>query len=411
MKILNIHTSLGMGGTERVAVNFCLGYNSQNVDSRFLVIYGSGPRISELKKNNIIIYDHSETLDCLEKIKRWDPDILHCHRSLVFDVNMVKIIDNIKTENTIVVETNVFSRYDYSKWYKDNIDVSFQLSSWCLWKYNRWKGASKLPHSKIIPNPLLTEKFKRASIEQINNFKVYHKLPLNAFIWSKHTVESFILASKKIKNLYLLLVGPSTKVVDQIKKLPKELKSKTRIIDKIVGDDNLSVCYSSINIFIHSSKIGESFGLVLAESMLCNTPVITLATPFRDNSQIEVVGHGIGGLVANSTLEMADQINYLYDNPSVLDKYRLNARNRIKSRFDFKVIAKELIRFYSQYKKGIIIDSKIDLQELKHISNSNNSKLSVLSLYFLVLLHYPLVNKIIRRINNVKLKARKFYKF
>ena len=38
--------------------------------------------------------------------------------------------------------------------------------------------------------------------------------------------------------------------------------------------------------------------MVLCEAMLCGVPVVTLSTPLKDNSQLEVVGHGKGGLVA-----------------------------------------------------------------------------------------------------------------
>lgn len=62
----------------------------------------------------------------------------------------------------------------------------------------------------------------------------------------------------------------------------------------------LSAAYASIDIFLHISAIGESFGMVLAESLLCETPVITHATPWADNSQGEVIGHEIGGFVATT---------------------------------------------------------------------------------------------------------------
>ena len=42
--------------------------------------------------------------------------------------------------------------------------------------------------------------------------------------------------------------------------------------------------------FLHVSRIGESFGMVLCEAMLCGVPVVTLSTPLKDNSQLEVVG-------------------------------------------------------------------------------------------------------------------------
>ena len=44
-------------------------------------------------------------------------------------------------------------------------------------------------------------------------------------------------------------------------------------------DKELSNCYSAIDIFVHAANQGESFGMVLAEAQLCQTPIITLSTP------------------------------------------------------------------------------------------------------------------------------------
>ena len=47
----------------------------------------------------------------------------------------------IVTGERRVVETNVFSRVDYSPG-ADLIDVHFQLTKWCMWKWRRWLGPS-----------------------------------------------------------------------------------------------------------------------------------------------------------------------------------------------------------------------------------------------------------------------------
>ena len=64
------------------------------------------------------------------------------------------------------------------------------------------------------------------------------------------------------------------------------------------SDRRLSECLTAMDGFLHLSRIGESFGMVLCEAMLCGVPVVTLSTPLKDNSQLEVVGHGVGGIVA-----------------------------------------------------------------------------------------------------------------
>jgi hypothetical protein len=91
--------------------------------------------------------------------------------------------------------------------------------------------------------------------------------------------------------------------------MPKELRAsldalqggirrRVVLMEFLNDDETLSIAYSAMDVFLHASTIGESFGMVLAESLLCGTPVITLSTPARDNSQLEIVGHERGGLVA-----------------------------------------------------------------------------------------------------------------
>jgi hypothetical protein len=87
-----------------------------------------------------------------------------------------------------------------------------------------------------------------------------------------------------------------------------------------------------MDVFLHASQIGESFGMVLAESLLCGVPVITLATPHRDNSQLEVVGHESGGLIVASVLGMIEAMHCLED-PLVRRRYAEQGAAEIVRRF------------------------------------------------------------------------------
>ena len=40
-----------------------------------------------------------------------------------------------------------------------------------------------------------------------------------------------------------------------------------------------------MDVFAHSAQQGESFGYVLAEAALCEIPIVTMATPWADDSQ------------------------------------------------------------------------------------------------------------------------------
>jgi hypothetical protein len=51
--------------------------------------------------------------------------------------------------------------------------------------------------------------------------------------------------------------------------------------------------------------------MVLAEALLCGLPVITLSTPDKDNSQLEIVGHEAGGLVVADVAGMINAMRKL----------------------------------------------------------------------------------------------------
>ena len=84
--------------------------------------------------------------------------------------------------------------------------------------------------------------------------------------------------------------------------------------------------YSSLDCFLHAARIGESFGMVLAEAMLCGCPVVTASRPFKDNSQVEVVGHLKGGVVARSAKSLATALRAFRFDPGIRQQLQSNLR-------------------------------------------------------------------------------------
>ena len=74
--------------------------------------------------------------------------------------------------------------------------------------------------------------------------------------------------------------------------------------------------------------------MVLAESLLCETPVVSLQTPWYDNSQAEVIGDGIGGYVASSPQGLFHLCLRLIDTKELRTNLGVQGRQYILSRFD-----------------------------------------------------------------------------
>ena len=348
MKILTIVFSLGKGGTERAAQNFCEGYGGLGHDSRILAAYGSGVIADELQQKKIKVWVGLDE-DVLNDIVHWCPDLVHIHSHGM----KVKDIYNIKEVmvNTKFAETNVFSTP--SK-YEDILEYSYQLSNWCRFLYLA-RGGSK-DKSTIVPNPVKTEDFFKSNQMKVIAFREKYGIPKDAFVfgrigqnyfgkWSLYLVDLFNKFVSEVDwSCYLLLVHPPHEIINYI---AKNDINNIVIIDKLLGDEELRDCYSSMDLFLHIANQGESFGMVLAESILCETPVITLSTPWGDNTQCEVVGDGIGGICASTLNEFYTFMIELFNDRNKLHKLGITGREHIINKYDYLLVAQKSIDIVS----------------------------------------------------------------
>jgi glycosyltransferase involved in cell wall biosynthesis len=349
MKILTVVVNLNKGGTQRAAQAFAEGYLQLQHDSRILALKGLGPRFDEIK-DSIPVWEGLNSAN-YKAIKNWNPDIVHIHSHGPEESDIRPLVEICK--NAKVIETNVFSKP--SPW-ADLVDISFQLSQWAQWLFNL-RGGSKYK-SAIVPNPLKLESFNRAEPEKIKEFRSIHAIPEDAFVigrvgqstdgkWSEYLFEAFGEVVELIPNAFLILVNPPRNLLE--KSLLCSFKNRIIHIPKIIGDANLSVAYSSFDVMLHIALQGESFGMVFPECIMCGTPVITLNTPWGDNSQGEVIGHKIGGYVVNNKKNLSKTIIKLYQKE--INFHPEIAVNHIE-RFDFLNVSKKALELVSNLGKA-----------------------------------------------------------
>jgi glycosyltransferase involved in cell wall biosynthesis len=337
MKILTVVYNLGKGGTQRAAQNFCEGYLDIGHDSRIIATYKGGLRVGELEERNIKVWvDFDEK--AIKEIELWSPNVVHIH-SHGMRLNDVKKLRQ-KLNDSIFIETNVFS---IPSTYEDILDYSYQLSCWCHYLYCARGGDKK--KALVVPCPVNDRRFKKSSDNDIEKFKSIYGIPSDAFLfgrigqhfygkWSHYLIDLFSKFINNVdKNCFLITVNPPREIVNYIN---KKKVSNIVIIDKLVGDKALQDCYSSINVFLHIANQGESFGMVLAESLLCETPAITLSTPWGDNTQCEVIGHDF-------YLNMLE-LYYNKDKRIFLGK---NGREFIKKKYDYLTVAESSVKALS----------------------------------------------------------------
>jgi glycosyltransferase involved in cell wall biosynthesis len=357
MKILTLVCDLNKGGVQRAAQVFAEAYKKLEHDSRILTLYGLGHRFEEIKDYFKIWQGLDD--DNLREIKEWGPEVIHIHSHGPKAEDISRLFNFLPIEKIKIIEQNVFSKP--SPW-MDKVHISFQFSYWALWLYQLRGG--DMSRAQIIFNPVYSDKFIRQDFASIADFKKRHNIPKEAFVigrigqaevgkWSVMLIDIFNCLAKIHANVYLIVVNPPTNIVKAIAK--SNYKNRIRNIEIINGDENLSIAYSSFDLMLHIAEMGESFGYVLAESILCGTPVVTLNTPWGDNSQGEVISNGLGGFVANSRKTLIETLEK-YINKTIIHNTDA-ARQSIISRYDYLVVAQQALN-------SLKTENKINKKEL-----------------------------------------------
>jgi glycosyltransferase involved in cell wall biosynthesis len=335
MRVLTVVFSLGPGGMERVAQNYTLGYQQLGHDVALLAYSGGGPREEPLREANVPLFvggiSDAERLAATNEAGRWQPEVIHIHRPGMANAMTAALLRQLKAAahgRTVVLETNVFARPDYSA-DRQLIDVHLLLTRWCLWKWRRWsRGLRPTPVGTVIPNMIDMEAFCPSSDTEAHAFRNEFGIPQDAFLfgrvgqpieakWSPVALEAFSRMASDSPRAYLLLVGLPPGYEKYIAAMPSNVRRRVIQISFLHGDQRLRACYTAMDVLLHAARIGESFGLVLVEAVRCGCPAITLSTPAKDNSQIEVVGHERGGLVVGDLAQMVRAMNRLMEDDAL----------------------------------------------------------------------------------------------
>lgn len=244
--------------------------------------------------------------------------------------------------DALLVEQNVFA--SPSPWMAD-LAVSFQLTPWCQWRYGS-RGGDVL-RSAVIPNPVDTSAFFR-DVGAGQSIRGDLGIPVDALVlgrvgqpepnkWHPLTVSAFEAVARERSDAHCLLIGASPDIQDLVH--ASRYSDRIHSVPSVSGDESLRAHYGAMDVFVHAAHQGESFGYVLAEAMLCEVPVVTLETPWADNSQGGVVGDRIGGLVARTARDFVSSAIALASDKELRVKLGSSGRDRVRSEFDVKQVA------------------------------------------------------------------------
>lgn len=354
MRILTLVERLTRGGTERAAEVFSRCYQDAGHQVMVMAWSRGGVREEALERAGIevvVVGDDPDLEAALVRADAFNPDVIHIHRASMPSEEEYAMMRRLKTGRRKVIETSVFGRYDSSR-SGVLVDVHMQLTEWCMWRWRKWAwpgGRSK--SAAVVANPVECSAFERASEADIKAFRrEVIGVPDDAFVlgrigqkmdgkWHPATIDAFADLARDDPRVYLATIGMPPSCEQRLAQLPPDIRKRAITLAYIDGDRKLAAAFSSFDIFLHAAQIGETFGYVLAEAMLCECPVATVSRPHKDNSQIEVVGHGVGGVVAGSFAGLPAACRRLYGDEEFRRRLGRQGRQRILERYDAPLVA------------------------------------------------------------------------
>ena len=374
MNILIVVKNIKEGGVVRAAVNYKKCFESIRCNVKFYIIENANKeyiRFYNIKKKDLYNNNLKE---------KWIVDI-----GFIIS-HGITLKDFISLDNIFITrwfEINIFS---VPSVYENRLVESFQLSKWMRFLYLLRGG---IHEGKILPHPV---NFNDFFYQKNNLIRKKYKIPKNSKIllrvgqesigkWSPLIIKAFKIINLSDPNFFLVLLGAPKELIKLIYDLDSNIKNKIIILKFNKDYKYLRNLYSEADLFWHIADQGESFGYVLAESLLCKTPVVTLQTPWADNTQAEIIGESRGGVVCHTISDFVNQSINLINNKKRYSQSLFYGEKFIRNNYSINSISlflkKNIINFKNSTTK-IHVPLKEIVKILDFGSFSFRSKLIIL---------------------------------
>ena len=344
MKIVTFLNSLGIGGTEKAACRWARGLKEREYEVHVLTLR-DGPRRAELERKGIEPRVSEMTPSAIaEALRDLRPDVIHAHapgNPHEGDIlgEALALLPKIP-----VVQTNIFGRFNNPRedaWTDFRLFISWTSCVQSARRSFRKLDAAFFRRASVAVYPLDPDDGPGA--QEAATFRARHGVQAEEVLfgrlsrpepnkWTDLPLDGFRRAARRNPRIKLLLREPPPAVARAIEHAPD--RDRFLVLPATSDPAELARTIASLDVVLHASIIGESFGYGIAEPMNQAKPVIANSTPWQDQAQIELVRHGECGFVASTPTAMADAILKLAGDAGLRQKLGAAAQRQIRTLAD-----------------------------------------------------------------------------
>lgn len=147
---------------------------------------------------------------------------------------------------------------------------------------------------------------------------------------------------KSLKRGITIVIAGDGALINRVKSYAEKYPDKLKFLGRI-ENSQLPIYYSAADLVIVPSTVDEGWGFVVMEAVACGTPVVASAK----GGLSDAVSSKTGRLIECTVHNLKREIEYLYDNPTVINILKNNCRSYALKTFSDKNIM-EIIKTYEQ---------------------------------------------------------------
>jgi len=340
VKVVPFLNGLGIGGTEKAACRWARGLRDRG--HRVVVVaLRDGPRRRELEAHDIEVRTVADTPAAIAALLReLQPEIIHAHAPGNPHEGDV-LGEALATLPKIpVVQTNIFGRFNNpreDRWTDFRLFISWTSCVQSARRSFRKLDEAFFRRASVAGYPLDADDGPGA--DAAAEFRAAHGVRAEEVLfgrlsrpepnkWTDLPLEGFRRAACQHPRIKLLLREPPPEVARTIESAPD--RERFLILPATADAAELARTIAALDVVLHTSIIGESFGYGIAEPMNQAKPVIANSTPWQDQAQIELVRHGECGFIASTPATVAESIVALAGDPALRQKLGREAQRHIR---------------------------------------------------------------------------------